>query len=165
VASGSAVASGGPALRDLPLHYRLMVSNAGLIPATAVRLTDPLPETTELLDLQADRGTATLVERDVIFEPGDLDPGAAATLELTLRPLATGGLAARVWYVAGRIASHRPANSARAAPTSAAVTTTGVRVVTGCGPGSDSGAASATAAASGSHGLSFFRLARNDTMS
>jgi uncharacterized repeat protein (TIGR01451 family) len=81
-----------PALRDLPLHYRLVVSNAGLIPATAVRLTDPLPETTELLELRADLGTAALVERDVIFEPGDLDPGAQATLELALRPLATGSL-------------------------------------------------------------------------
>ena len=81
-----------PALRDLPLRYRLGVSNAGLLPATAVRLTDPLPETTELLELQADPGTAALVDGEVIFEPGDLDPGAQATLELTLRPLATGSL-------------------------------------------------------------------------
>ncbi len=81
-----------PALRDLPLRYRLVVSNAGLIPATAVRLSDPLPENTELLELQAGTGTAALVDREVIFEPGDLEPGAAATLELTLRPLAIGSL-------------------------------------------------------------------------
>ncbi len=81
-----------PALRDLPLHFRLVVSNAGLLPATAVRLTDPLPETTELLDLQADPGTAALVDGVVMFEPGDLEPGAQAALDLTLRPLATGSL-------------------------------------------------------------------------
>ncbi len=80
------------ARRDLPLRYRLAISNAGLLPATAVRLTDPLPPGTELLDLQPDRGEARLEEGEVVFEPGDLAPGDAAALELALRPLAAGTL-------------------------------------------------------------------------
>lgn len=81
-----------PALRDLPLRYRLVISNAGLIPATAVRLSDPLPDQTELLDLRAEPGTAGLEDREVVYEPGDLPPGAQAVLDLALRPLAVGAL-------------------------------------------------------------------------
>lgn len=79
-----------PALRDLPLRYRLVLSNAGLIPATAVRLTDPLPPDTELLELAADPGTAGLADGAVVYEPGELPPGGLATLDLTLRPRALG---------------------------------------------------------------------------
>jgi uncharacterized repeat protein (TIGR01451 family) len=81
-----------PALRDLPLRYRLVLSNAGLIPATAVRLTDPLPPDTELLELAADPGTAALSEGAVVYEPGEIPPGGLATLDLALRPLAVGSL-------------------------------------------------------------------------
>lgn len=81
-----------PALRDLPLHYRLVLRNAGLLPATAVRLTDPLPPDTELLELAADPGTAAFTEGAVVYEPGELPPGGLATLNLTLRPRAVGSL-------------------------------------------------------------------------
>lgn len=79
-----------PALRDLPLRYRLVLSNAGLIPATAVRLSDPLPPDTELVELAPEPGTAGLVDGEVVYEPGELPPGGWAVLDLTLRPRALG---------------------------------------------------------------------------
>lgn len=103
-----------PALRDLPLRYRLVISNAGLIPATAVRLSDPLPDQTELLDLQAEPGTAGLVDREVVYEPGDLPPGAQAVLDLTLRPRAL-GILTNLATVAMAEPDPRPEDNAAAA--------------------------------------------------
>jgi uncharacterized repeat protein (TIGR01451 family) len=79
-----------PVYRDLPLRYSLVISNAGPNPAPGVRLTNPLPTDTTLLDAQASAGAYEFQNRVLTYRPGDLAAGAAATLLLTVRPEQTG---------------------------------------------------------------------------
>lgn len=79
-----------PVYRDLPLRYSLVISNAGPNPASGVRLTNPLPPDTTLLDVQASAGMYEFQHRVLTYLPGDLAAGAAASLLLTVRPEQTG---------------------------------------------------------------------------
>lgn len=79
-----------PVYRDLPLRYLLVISNAGPNPAPAVRLTNPLPPGTTLLDVQTSVGAYEFQDGQLTYLPGDLAAGTTATLLLTVRPEQTG---------------------------------------------------------------------------
>ncbi len=81
-----------PVLRDLPLQYLLVVSNAGPNAATGVRVREWLPPQTTLLAVEFSDGDYELNDGELTYLPGDLEAGDRAELRLTLRPEATGWL-------------------------------------------------------------------------
>ena len=76
----------------------IRVVNRGTGMAAQVRLTNSLPQGWLVVDLNATRGTATLVGAQVVWDLGDLNPGVEANLNLSVRPatLESGVLSASV---------------------------------------------------------------------
>jgi uncharacterized repeat protein (TIGR01451 family) len=79
-----AITKGGPDVRFLgrPATFEITVLNTGDAPARDAVLTDPLPAGTELV--AADGGQ--LVGGNVVWQLGTLEPRAARTVQLTLKP-------------------------------------------------------------------------------
>lgn len=104
------------ALLGQPARFRLTVANLGPSRATQVQVIDPLPEDTEFVTAEPSRGSFRRDGDTFVYEPGPLDPGASASVDLLLRPLKLGG-----WTNTAQALAHEgdpdPANNQATAST------------------------------------------------
>lgn len=74
-----------PPRHDQPFQIALTVTNRGPNTATAVLLTNLLAEGITLLEMVASQGTPDLNGAEIVNDFGPVEPGAAATLTLTVQ--------------------------------------------------------------------------------
>ena len=68
----------------------VLVNNRGTGAASQVRLTNSLPAGWVIAGLNASTGTTTLIGDSLVWDLGDLDPGATASLTVSARPTTLG---------------------------------------------------------------------------
>ena len=103
-----------PAFVGGRLRYTLVVTNVGASRATDVVVTDELPSELQLLSVTTTQGTCS-AGQVVACALGALEPGAAATVEIVVRPL-TPGAVLNTATVRTAEPDEAPANNVASAP-------------------------------------------------
>lgn len=93
------MAKTGPARRylNMPAEYRLTVTNSGTLPLTNVIVADPVPAGMSFVEAKGGQ----LVENEVRWNIGALEPGASRSVEVALRAQQPGVIRNRATASAG----------------------------------------------------------------